>query len=104
MTPLHKLPMHRVHQRCSESTRDHRAAEVRTLAQRSAAAAKEIKELIGDSVSKVEDGTRLVDEAGAALVEEAAAAAESMQDQAQALAQAVTIFKLSNRSYRSDTD
>jgi methyl-accepting chemotaxis protein len=40
------------------------AAEVRTLAQRSAAAAKEIKQLIGDSVHKVEDGTKLVDEAG----------------------------------------
>lgn len=45
------------------------ATEVRTLAQRSAAAAKEIKELIGDSVSKVEDGTRLVDEAGATMNE-----------------------------------
>lgn len=45
------------------------ATEVRTLAQRSAAAAKEIKELIGDSVSKVEDGTRLVDEAGATMSE-----------------------------------
>jgi len=40
------------------------AAEVRTLAQRSAAAAKEIKQLIGDSVAKVDDGTKLVDEAG----------------------------------------
>ena len=40
------------------------AAEVRNLAQRSAAAAKEIKTLIGSSVEKVEDGTRLVDEAG----------------------------------------
>jgi methyl-accepting chemotaxis protein I, serine sensor receptor len=118
------------------------ATEVRTLAQRSAAAAKEIKELISDSVNKVEDGTRLVDEAGAtmdeivsavkrvtdimaeisaasqeqssgieqvnqavtqmdevtqqnaALVEEASAAAESMQDQAQALTQAVTVFRL----------
>jgi ABC-type transporter Mla subunit MlaD len=40
------------------------AAEVRTLAQRSAAAAKEIKQLIGDSVHEVESGTRLVDEAG----------------------------------------
>jgi methyl-accepting chemotaxis protein len=40
------------------------AAEVRTLAQRSAAAAKEIKQLIGDSVHKVENGTRLVDQAG----------------------------------------
>ncbi len=120
------------------------ATEVRTLAQRSAAAAKEIKELINDSVIKVEEGTRLVDEAGAtmdeivtavkrvtdimseisaasqeqssgieqvnqavtqmdtvtqqnaALVEEASAAAESMQDQAQALTQAVSQFRLSN--------
>jgi methyl-accepting chemotaxis protein len=40
------------------------AAEVRTLAQRSAAAAKEIKQLIGDSVHTVESGTKLVDEAG----------------------------------------
>ncbi len=135
------------------------ATEVRTLAQRSAAAAKEIKELISDSVNKVEDGTRLVDEAGttmdeivssvkrvtdimaeisaasqeqssgieqvnqaivqmdnvtqqnAALVEEASAAAESMQDQAQALTQAVTVFKLTGgmapspvkRSNRSTT-
>lgn len=45
------------------------ATEVRTLAQRSAAAAKEIKELISDSVSKVEDGTRLVGEAGATMDE-----------------------------------
>ncbi|MBP6367118.1 MAG: MCP four helix bundle domain-containing protein [Nitrosomonas sp.] len=45
------------------------ATEVRTLAQRSAAAAKEIKELISDSVSKVEDGTRLVDEAGTTMNE-----------------------------------
>ncbi|MEK6686641.1 MAG: methyl-accepting chemotaxis protein, partial [Pseudomonadota bacterium] len=45
------------------------ATEVRTLAQRSAAAAKEIKELISDSVNKVEDGTRLVDEAGATMDE-----------------------------------
>lgn len=119
------------------------ASEVRTLAQRSAAAAKEIKELISDSVSKVEDGTKLVGEAGstmdeivtsvkrvtdimaeitaasqeqsegigqvntavaqmdevtqqnAALVEEAAAAAESMQEQAQSLAQAISTFRLS---------
>jgi len=41
------------------------ATEVRNLAQRSASAAKEIKELIGDSVSKVDAGTRLVDQAGA---------------------------------------
>lgn len=45
------------------------ATEVRTLAQRSAAAAKEIKELINDSVSKVGEGTRLVDEAGTTMVE-----------------------------------
>jgi methyl-accepting chemotaxis protein len=38
--------------------------EVRALAQRSAAAAKEIKELISDSVNEVEDGTQLVDQAG----------------------------------------
>ncbi|TXI16807.1 MAG: HAMP domain-containing protein [Nitrosomonas sp.] len=125
------------------------ATEVRTLAQRSAAAAKEIKELINDSVAKVDDGTRLVDEAGvtmdeivnavkrvtdimneisaasneqssgieqvnqavtqmdevtqqnAALVEEAAAAAHSMDDQAQALIQAVSVFKLSTSSSHS---
>jgi methyl-accepting chemotaxis protein len=118
------------------------ATEVRTLAQRSAGAAKEIKQLISDSVQRVEDGTRLVGEAGktmdevvasvhrvteivagisaatgeqssgieqvnqavmqmdnvtqqnAALVEEAAAAAESMQQQALALAHAVASFKL----------
>jgi methyl-accepting chemotaxis protein len=115
---------------------------VRTLAQRSAAAAKEIKLLIDDSVSKVDAGARLVDHAGttmgeivasvrrvtnimgeitsasqeqnagieqinvaitqmdqvtqqnASLVEEAAAAAESMQDQAARLAQVVAVFKL----------
>jgi methyl-accepting chemotaxis protein len=43
------------------------AGEVRTLAQRSAAAAKEIKELITASVSKVTAGTALVDEAGATM-------------------------------------
>jgi len=45
------------------------AAEVRNLAQRSAAAAKEIKTLIGDSVDKVEVGTKLVDEAGKTMEE-----------------------------------
>lgn len=40
------------------------AAEVRNLAQRSAGAAKQIKALIVDSVDKVEDGSKLVDEAG----------------------------------------
>jgi methyl-accepting chemotaxis protein len=120
------------------------ANEVRTLAQRSAGAAKEIKELIGDSVEKVAAGSRLVGEAGttiqevvasvrrvsdimaeisaasgeqstgieqvgaaihqmdmvtqqnAALVEEAAAATESMQEQARHLAEAVSVFKLDN--------
>ncbi|HUL93833.1 MAG TPA: methyl-accepting chemotaxis protein [Burkholderiales bacterium] len=45
------------------------ATEVRNLAQRSAAAAKEIKELIGDSVEKVEAGTKLVDHAGKTMEE-----------------------------------
>jgi methyl-accepting chemotaxis protein len=118
------------------------ATEVRNLAHRSAAAAKEIKALIGDSVDKVAVGSKLVFEAGstmdevvasvrrvtdimgeitaasleqsagieqvnraiaqmdqvtqqnAALVEEAAAAAESMQDQAGNLSQVVSVFKL----------
>jgi len=117
------------------------AGEVRTLAQRSAAAAKEIKGLIDDSVDKVQAGSRLVDQAGntmeevvgsvkrvsdivseiaaasdeqragieqvnlaitqmdqvtqqnAALVEEAAAVAESMQQQAHGLAELVAIFR-----------
>jgi methyl-accepting chemotaxis protein len=43
------------------------AAEVRNLAQRSAAAAKEIKALIGDSVAKVDAGSALVDEAGGTM-------------------------------------
>ncbi|MYN39846.1 HAMP domain-containing protein [Duganella sp. FT109W] len=118
------------------------ASEVRTLAQRSAAAAREIKELIGTSVGRVEAGSRLVGQAGetmseveasvqrvtaiigdisaasgeqrdgieqismainqmdsvtqqnAALVEEAAAAAESLEQQAARLSEAVSIFKL----------
>jgi len=45
------------------------AGEVRNLAQRSAAAAKEIKGLIGDSVEKVEAGSRLVDQAGNTMEE-----------------------------------
>jgi len=45
------------------------ASEVRNLAQRSAAAAKEIKALIGDSVEKVGTGTKLVDEAGQTMQE-----------------------------------
>ncbi|HEC12432.1 MAG TPA: HAMP domain-containing protein [Acidiferrobacteraceae bacterium] len=45
------------------------ATEVRNLAQRSAEAAKEIKDLIEDSVSKVETGSELVDASGKTLVE-----------------------------------
>jgi methyl-accepting chemotaxis protein len=45
------------------------ASEVRNLAQRSAGAAKEIKELIEDSVKKVDDGTHLVDASGQTLTE-----------------------------------
>jgi len=118
------------------------AGEVRNLAQRSAAAAKEIKGLITNSVDKVEDGSKLVEQAGktmdevvgavkrvtdimaeiaaasveqssgieqvnqavvsmdettqqnAALVEEAAAAAESLQEQAETLARTVAQFRL----------
>jgi methyl-accepting chemotaxis protein len=118
------------------------ASEVRTLAQRSASAAKEIKQLIDDSVDKVAAGAQLVDLAGntmsevqdsvrrvtaiveemtlanheqssgieqinitisqmdqvtqqnAALVEQAAAAAAAMQDQAGELNQVVSQFRL----------
>ena len=49
------------------------ASEVRNLAQRSAAAAKEIKDLIGDSVEKVDAGGRLVDQAGTTMDEIVAA-------------------------------
>jgi methyl-accepting chemotaxis protein len=118
------------------------ATEVRSLAQRSAVAAREIKLLIGDSVDKVAIGSKLAFEAGstmedvvasvkrvtdimgeisvasaeqsmgieqvnqaigqmdqvtqqnAALVEEAAAAAESLQDQAAHLSRVVSVFQL----------
>ncbi|WP_077037005.1 methyl-accepting chemotaxis protein [Pelomonas sp. KK5] len=120
------------------------AGEVRTLAQRSATAAREIKALIGTSVDRVEAGSAQVDQAGAtmtevveairrvsdivgeissasgeqasgigqvgdaitqmdkvtqqnaALVEEGAAAAMSLRDQADALVRSVAIFKLSH--------
>ena len=120
------------------------AGEVRSLAQRSANAAKEIKTLIGDSVDKVNIGYRQVEQAGhtmdeivqavarvtdimgeisaasteqsqgieqvssaigqmdeatqqnAALVEEAAAAAETLQDQAASLSQAVAVFRVAD--------
>ncbi|MBU3736799.1 MAG: chemotaxis protein [Methylobacterium sp.] len=45
------------------------AGEVRNLAQRSAAAAKEIKQLISDSVEKVDNGSRLVEQAGQTMEE-----------------------------------
>ncbi|WP_394779920.1 methyl-accepting chemotaxis protein [Undibacterium sp.] len=45
------------------------ASEVRTLAQRSASAAKEIKTLIGESVDQVDQGSKLVDEAGKTMEE-----------------------------------
>lgn len=45
------------------------AGEVRNLAQRSAAAAKEIKSLIGDSVEKVDNGSKLVEQAGKTMEE-----------------------------------
>ncbi|QGZ43213.1 methyl-accepting chemotaxis protein [Pseudoduganella flava] len=45
------------------------ASEVRNLAQRSAAAAREIKELISDSVDQVESGTKLVNQAGSTMEE-----------------------------------
>ncbi|HEX8615437.1 MAG TPA: methyl-accepting chemotaxis protein [Telluria sp.] len=45
------------------------ASEVRNLAQRSAAAAQEIKTLIGNSVERVDAGARLVDEAGSTMQE-----------------------------------
>ncbi|MYM88076.1 HAMP domain-containing protein [Rugamonas sp. FT82W] len=125
------------------------ASEVRNLAQRSAAAAKEIKELIGDSVGRVEAGSRLVGQAGetmgevvasvqrvtaiigeisvasveqrdgieqisiaisqmdsvtqqnAALVEEAAAAADALEQQAAGLAAAVSVFKLQEQRQAS---
>ncbi|WP_281202869.1 methyl-accepting chemotaxis protein [Methylophilus rhizosphaerae] len=127
------------------------AGEVRSLAQRSASAAKEIKELITDSVSKTAEGTKLVQSAGetmqeivtsvqrvtdimgeitaasteqssgidqvnqavtnmdevtqqnAALVEEAAAAAESLVEQASGLMETVNQFKLrgAQRSIRA---
>ena len=91
------------------------ASEVRSLAQRSATAAKEIKELIGSSVDEIQDSVQqaaqvgssmnqvkgaikqvsdLVEEIAAASVEEAAAAAKSLEDQAGTLRTAVETFKL----------
>ena len=79
------------------------ASEVRSLAQRSAEAAKEIKILIGRSVeqslgiSQVGEAIGQMDTAtqqNAALVEESAAAAESLKGQARQLVQAVAVFKM----------
>jgi len=128
------------------------ASEVRNLAQRSAAAAKEIKALIGASVEQVDAGSTLVKNAGvtmedvlasvarvtdimaeisaasaeqsggielvnrsinemdqvtqqnAALVEEASAAAEAMQEQAATLAGAVRLFKLDGAEDHAHVD
>ncbi|MDB5882008.1 MAG: chemotaxis protein [Ramlibacter sp.] len=55
------------------------ASEVRSLAQRSAVAAKEIKTLIGDSVDKVDAGTKLVDAAGQTM-EEIVASVKQVSD------------------------
>ena len=79
------------------------ASEVRNLAQRSAAAAKEIKSLIGDSVDKVENGSKLVNEAGATMQEivasvrrvtdimaEIAAASQEQTDGIEQINQAIT--------------
>jgi methyl-accepting chemotaxis protein len=55
------------------------ASEVRNLAQRSASAAKEIKALIGDSVEKVEIGSKLVEQAGHTM-EEVVASVQRVTD------------------------
>jgi methyl-accepting chemotaxis protein len=76
------------------------AGEVRNLAGRSANAAREIKALIGTSVDQVQEGSTLVGaleemtQQNAALVEEGAAAADSLKDQAGRLTQMVGTFRL----------
>jgi methyl-accepting chemotaxis protein len=83
------------------------AAEVRTLAQRSASAAKEIRGLIGDSAQQVDAGSRLVTAAGrtmeeivgsitkvSALVEEIAAASEEQNTGLQQVSTAVGQLEL----------
>ncbi len=70
------------------------ATEVRTLAQRSAAAAAEIKKLIGSSMRTVDQGSKLVDEAG-----------ESMQDIVKAIASVTAIVEsISTASARQSND
>jgi methyl-accepting chemotaxis protein len=63
------------------------AGEVRNLAQRSAGAAKEIKDLIRDSVDKVQDGRQLVNASGQTL-QEIVAAVEKVSNMMQEIAQA----------------
>jgi methyl-accepting chemotaxis protein len=98
------------------------ASEVRSLAGRSADAAKEIKNLIGTSVERVEQGTALVDKAGvtmtevvssirrvtdimgeisAASNEQSLGAASSLKSQAQDLVQVVAAFKLGGQDHSS---
>jgi methyl-accepting chemotaxis protein len=72
---------------------------VRALAQRSAAAAKEIRALIGTSTGKVDVGTQLDVQAGRSMqeivaIEESAAAAESLKQQAQQLNQTIGVFRV----------
>jgi methyl-accepting chemotaxis protein len=89
------------------------AGEVRTLAQRSAEAAKEIKSLIGSSVDRVENGARQVQDAGTTMTEivgsvrrvndiigEITAAAESLKEQAQRLMKVVATFRLGSHGAR----
>jgi methyl-accepting chemotaxis protein len=76
------------------------AAEVRSLAQRSASAAKEIKALITDSVSKVDAGSQQVNGAGLAMDEivesvrkvTALIAEITVEEQSRSLASAVAVF------------
>ena len=63
------MPPSRQREPASRAAASRLSRRVRTLAGRSAAAAKEIKALVGDSVGKVEEGSRLVSEAGATMQE-----------------------------------
>ncbi len=90
------------------------AAEVRNLASRSAQAAKAIKGLINDSVDKVKDGTRLVDETGRVLgtivtevekvTEVVAEIAVSSRKQAADIDQASTAVTLMDSATRQNND
>jgi len=77
------------------------AAEVRSLAQRSAAAAKEIKAIIHDSVERIADGTRLVDVSGTTLegvVTKAKQVAELVSEISAASAEQVSGIEQVNRA------